>query len=145
MPDELGHYTEAELEAMRNVTRNLANLWKRKLYLHLTSAFLFGLLPAGVIYAMDDKLGLFQDGGRLVPCGSKVDMNTWLLTSAYASATYVGVTCFLQLCWHVLCVNFSPSLCMTCMHLINQTFLLGLVLWFANGAVAFNTQVARDR
>ena len=34
---------------------------------------------------------------------------------------------------------------MTCMNLINQTFLLGLVLWFAKGAYVFNTKVDRDR
>mgnify|MGYP006083763669 FL=1 len=122
------------------------NLNKRKMYLHLTSAFLFGILPAGVIYAMDDKLGLYVEGWRLVPCGYNVDMNTWLLTSAYASASYVGVTCFLLLC--VTCTpggEASTMQKMTCMNLINQTFLLGLVLWFAKGAYVFNTKVGRDR
>ena len=122
------------------------NLNKRKMYLHLTSAFLFGILPAGVIYAMDDKLGLYVEGWRLVPCGYNVDMNTWLLTSAYASASYVGVTGFLLLC--VTCTpggEASTMQKMTCMNLINQTFLLGLVLWFAKGAYVFNTKVDRDR
>ena len=123
-----------------------ANLNKRTMYLHLTSAFLFGVLPAGVIYYMDDRLGLYREGWRLVPCGSNVDMNTWLLTSAYASATYVGVTCFLMLC--ITCSpggEASTTQKMTCMNLINYGFLLGLMLWFAKGAYEFNTKVAGDR
>lgn len=129
-----------------HVQRSNANLNKRTMYLHLTSAFLFGVLPVGVIYYMDDRLGLYREGWRLVPCGSNVDMNTWLLTSAYASATYVGVTCFLMLC--ITCSpggEASTTQKMTCMNLINYGFLLGLVAWFGKGAYEFNTKVAGDR
>ena len=50
----------------------------------------------------------------------QVDMNAWLITSAYASAAYVGVTCFLLLC--VTCTPGGQAASMqkmTCMNLVS--------------------------
>ena len=53
---------------LNNTMPTEKNLNNRKMYLHLAGAFLFGVLPAGVIYAMEDKLGAAS--GRMGWAGS---------------------------------------------------------------------------
>jgi hypothetical protein len=131
------NYLDAHLTSSQQSDPHLN---QRKMYLHLASAFLFGVVPAGVVYLMDDSLGLYK--ADPLPCGTTADMNAWLLTSGYASATYAGVTCFLLLC--VTCTpggEASTMQKMTCMNLTAQAFMLGLLLWFAKGVFDFNTKV----